>query len=71
MTVRYPRIPGVVLREKPTLEVVPMEYCYVEPNQIYRKTLRENDTRAMVEFSTLLPKDKLKRIHDAVSALCQ
>lgn len=62
---RYPRLPGVILREHPRLEIVPMETCSIDPHQLFKKAIPEPVIREMVPFATLRPTEKLAAISSA------
>ncbi|KAF4614980.1 hypothetical protein D9613_003305 [Agrocybe pediades] len=60
---------GVLLspKNKEFQDVVPAELVSVLPNQLHKKKLSENLTRAMVKFSTMKPQERLSRITDAAN----
>ncbi|KAG6874285.1 hypothetical protein C0995_001510 [Termitomyces sp. Mi166 len=64
ITIRYPNIVGVLLSPKksdsPT--VVPAEQCVVLPGQLYKKKIPDHLTKAMVDFTTIKPTDRLRQI---------
>ncbi|KDR82046.1 hypothetical protein GALMADRAFT_221933 [Galerina marginata CBS 339.88] len=68
MTITRPLSVGVSLAKKdsPHQDVVPIELCTVEPGRLYKRRIPESCTSAMVNFSTLKPKERLKKITDAV-----
>ncbi|KIO29135.1 hypothetical protein M407DRAFT_21707 [Tulasnella calospora MUT 4182] len=48
---------------------VPLELCDVVPGQFYRKTLTPDQTKHMVEFSTLRPDARLRNIRNGLQQL--
>lgn len=46
--------------------MMPMELCEVVPGQFYRKTLTPDQTKHMVEFSTLKPHARLQNIRQGL-----
>ncbi|KAG8923760.1 hypothetical protein FRC01_012373, partial [Tulasnella sp. 417] len=48
---------------------VPIECCDVVPGQFYRKTLTPDQTKHMVEFSTLRPDARLRNIRNGLQQL--
>jgi len=65
---RFPELPGVITRTSPRKEIVPLELCFVEPNQLYKKALSPAVTAEMVRFASTRPDEKRRRVEDAVSA---
>jgi hypothetical protein len=66
LILNYPKLPGVILREGDKLEIVPMETCTIEPDQLFKKVLPDEATRDMVSTATLRPQQKLDAITRAV-----
>ncbi|TEB35951.1 Piwi-domain-containing protein [Coprinellus micaceus] len=62
LILNYPKLPGVILREGDKLEIVPMETCTIEPDQLFKKVLPDEATRDMVSTATLRPQQKLDAI---------
>ncbi|KAG5653267.1 hypothetical protein H0H81_001427 [Sphagnurus paluster] len=64
ITLNYPNIIGVRLNGKksPFPVIVPAELCTVLPGQLYRKKLPDHLTKAMVDFATTKPDDRLRQI---------
>ncbi|KAG6854931.1 hypothetical protein C0991_009754 [Blastosporella zonata] len=62
--ITYPDIIGVLLSPKksecPT--VVPAEICTVLPGQLFKKKIPDHLTKAMVDFATVKPADRLRQI---------
>lgn len=42
--------------------VVPVEECVVLPGQLYKKKIPDHLTKAMVDFATVKPADRLRQI---------
>ncbi|KAF6761899.1 Piwi domain-containing protein [Ephemerocybe angulata] len=70
ITLVHPKLPGVIVRTGDRKEILPMELCIIEPNQLFKKALPEVATREMVRFSTLRPDEKMVEIQ-RVSAYYQ
>ncbi|KAG7439281.1 eukaryotic translation initiation factor 2C [Guyanagaster necrorhizus] len=49
--------------------VIPLERCYILPGQISRAELSPDATRAMVEFATKKPDDRLRAIQTGIQVL--
>lgn len=47
--------------------LLPLEMCMVLPGQIMRKQVPPEKTKAVVEFATLRPSDRLDRIHNGLN----
>ncbi|KAF5333540.1 hypothetical protein D9611_002819 [Ephemerocybe angulata] len=62
ITLVHPKLPGVIVRTGDRKEILPMELCIIEPNQLFKKALPEVATREMVRFSTLRPEEKMVEI---------
>ncbi|KAG6889711.1 hypothetical protein C0992_004340 [Termitomyces sp. T32_za158] len=62
--IRWPNIIGVLLSPKKSGSpvVVPAEYCVVLPGQLYKKKIPDHLTKAMVDFATVKPADRLRQI---------
>lgn len=58
------KLPGIIVREDP-LEILPMELCKIEPNQLFKKAIPEWAIREMVRHATLKPAQKMQRIQAA------
>ncbi|KAF6749022.1 hypothetical protein DFP72DRAFT_1073843 [Ephemerocybe angulata] len=43
----HPKLPGVIVRTGDRKEILPMELCIIEPNQLFKKALPEVATREM------------------------
>ncbi|KAG8946717.1 hypothetical protein FRC04_011495 [Tulasnella sp. 424] len=63
------RFPTVVCVQLSKTAWVPMELCDVNPGQFYRKTLTPDQTKHMVEFSTLKPDARLRNIRNGLQQL--
>ncbi|KIO16425.1 hypothetical protein M407DRAFT_33926 [Tulasnella calospora MUT 4182] len=63
---RYPNLVCVQLSRDAW---VPLELCDVSPGQFYRNTLRPQQTKDMVEFSSLRPEERLRDIRNGLQAL--
>ncbi|KAG5645908.1 hypothetical protein DXG03_005055 [Asterophora parasitica] len=60
---QFPTIIGVRLNSKAAPpNIVPLEICTVLPGQLYRKRIPDHLTKAMVDFATSRPDDRLKQI---------
>lgn len=63
---QYPRAPGVVLKIQGAFKsVVPLEFCELLPNQIFKSKIPEEFTREMVKFASVRPTERFKQITDA------
>ncbi|KNZ75349.1 Protein argonaute-3 [Termitomyces sp. J132] len=64
ITIKYPNIIGVRLSSKKSGSpvVVPAEACTVLPGQLYKKKIPDHLTKAMVDFATVKPADRLRQI---------
>ncbi|KAG8946718.1 hypothetical protein FRC04_011496 [Tulasnella sp. 424] len=63
---RFPTVVCVLLGKRAW---VPLELCEVLPGQFYRKTLTPDQTKHMVEFSTLRPDARLRNIRNGLQQL--
>ncbi len=66
---QHPRIIGISLSGKKDsgADIVPAEFCTVEPGQLYHHKIPESVTPAMVKFATQGPRDRLNKIVQGVS----
>ncbi|KAG6820560.1 hypothetical protein H0H93_015080 [Arthromyces matolae] len=65
LPVQFPKIIGALLSPPKKAEspiVVPAEFCYVLPGQLYKKKIPDHLTKAMVDFATVKPDNRLKQI---------
>ncbi|KAG9047218.1 hypothetical protein FS837_002812, partial [Tulasnella sp. UAMH 9824] len=63
---RYPNLVCVQLSKTAWL---PLELCDVPPGQFYRNTLRPEQTKSMVGFSSLRPEERLRDIRNGLQTL--
>ncbi|KAG8992734.1 hypothetical protein FRB90_000927 [Tulasnella sp. 427] len=68
-TGRQLRYPNLVCVQLSKTAWVPLELCEVVPGQFYRKTLTPEQTKHMVEFSTLKPDARLRNIRNGLQQL--
>ncbi|KAG8898512.1 hypothetical protein FRC01_010881, partial [Tulasnella sp. 417] len=68
-TGRQLRHPGLVCVQLSKTAWVPIECCEVVDGQFYRKTLNPDQTKHMVEFSTLRPEERLRNIRNGLQVL--
>ncbi|KAJ3844614.1 argonaute-like protein [Lentinula raphanica] len=61
--------PGIICAKTSRGAVLPMERCTIIPGQLARKQIPPDVTRAMVEFSTKRPADRLASIRNGFAAL--
>ncbi|KAG6869093.1 hypothetical protein C0993_003413 [Termitomyces sp. T159_Od127] len=64
IVIKWPNIIGVLLSPKKSSSqtVVPAEECVVLPGQLYKKKIPDHLTKAMVDFATVKPDDRLRQI---------
>ena len=69
MDCQLPRIVGISLAGKKDsgADVVPAEFCIVEPGQLFRHKIPENATPLAVKFATMRPHERLEKIKRGVS----
>ncbi|KAG6817094.1 hypothetical protein H0H87_012862 [Tephrocybe sp. NHM501043] len=62
--IQYPHIIGVILTPRKTTfpTVVPAELCTILPGQFFKKKIPDHLTKAMVDFATVKPVDRLRQI---------
>ncbi|KAG8942123.1 hypothetical protein FRC00_011997, partial [Tulasnella sp. 408] len=68
-TGRQLRYPGLVCVQLSKIAWVPIELCEVVPGQFYKKTLNPDQTKHMVDFSTLRPEERLRNIRNGLQVL--
>ncbi|KAG8898575.1 hypothetical protein FRC01_010855, partial [Tulasnella sp. 417] len=68
-TGRQLRHPGLVCVQLSKTAWVPIECCDVVDGQFYRKTLNPDQTKHMVDFSTLRPEERLRNIRNGLQVL--
>ncbi len=73
MDCQLPRIVGISLAGKKDsgADVVPAEFCMVEPGQLFRHKIPESATAQMVKFATMRPQERLDKIKRGVSIFLQ
>uniref|UniRef100_A0A8H7Y224 Piwi domain-containing protein n=1 Tax=Psilocybe cubensis TaxID=181762 RepID=A0A8H7Y224_PSICU len=65
--IQNPRIIGVRLTSSrnPRKDVIPLELCDVQPGQFFKRKLSDEMMADMMQFSTMIPQKRLKKIKDA------
>ena len=67
-TVKHPDAPGVVLKDDGKFKcVVPIEFCTIYPNQIFKLKVPEEFAPEMVAFAS---PDPTRRLHTITNAVC-
>ncbi|KAK0443706.1 ribonuclease H-like domain-containing protein [Desarmillaria tabescens] len=63
------RYPNIICMQTAKGAVIPLERCYVVPGQLSRSELNPDATRAMVEFATKKPDQRLSAIQIGIQVL--
>ncbi|KAK0435068.1 Piwi-domain-containing protein [Armillaria borealis] len=63
------RLPNIICIQTPKGAVIPLERCYIVPGQLSRAELTPDATRAMVEFATKKPDQRLSAIKTGIEVL--
>ncbi|RDB21168.1 Protein argonaute [Hypsizygus marmoreus] len=70
-TIKHPNAFGVRLTKPnaPFQVIVPAELCTIIPGQLYRKRIPDHLTKAVVDFATVKPNDRLRQIQTGDGAM--
>ncbi|KAK0472793.1 ribonuclease H-like domain-containing protein [Armillaria novae-zelandiae] len=63
------QLPNIICIQTPKGAVIPLERCYIVPGQLSRAELTPDATRAMVEFATKKPDQRLSAIKTGIQVL--
>ncbi|KAK0209999.1 argonaute-like protein [Desarmillaria ectypa] len=63
------RFPNIICMQTAKGAVIPLERCYIVPGQLSRGELNPDATRAMVEFATKKPDQRLSAIQAGIQVL--